>query len=663
MQTNHNDLKEFTIKDLFLNGDKYVIPVYQRNYEWGKAQIEQLLLDIRDYFVEESDRHYYTGTLIVNKTEINKLSYFETIDGQQRLTTFNLICCALSALEVDMSQFFKEPVIHFESRKNADATIRYVARNGTAEPTFEKYNKNIYNGLLIAHDLLKQFQNDNDLDFNGYIEYLFTKVIILRVQVPQDTDLNHYFEIMNSRGEQLEKHEILKSRLMSQLNGEENSLELRRVFNTIWEACADMNTYVQLNFKKESRDALFGKKWFHFIPQNFEDICTVLKNNKSSISQDINLGLSFSDIVGSSHNDLSEKIKLFFDEEVVSDKEESQFQAVVNFENFLLHTLKIMEKHSEISLDDKRLLLFFNNVLDEKEDKAEFVMNFAFQLLKTRFLLDQFVLKRKYAGGESRWSLQVVNYYPKSDERKQDSYSYVNTFTENENHELVMLLSMFHVSTPTLVYKYWLLATLYYLNDSFTNPNDLDEEKSSQISGDDYIEELRYIATMFMKYRHLTDVKIDYNVIIFSPNKIKSRFKDKYNLAHKLSYGNIENNLVFNYLDYLLWRKEPKQYKDFEFSFRSSVEHYYPQRPISGELLNDDNLLNCFGNLCLISHGNNSRLSNHLPKAKKEYYIKAGTKDSIKQTKMMTDYDSWTVSDITEHNEKMMALLEDDLFE
>lgn len=662
MQTNHEHLKEFTIQDLFLNGDQYIIPVYQRNYEWGKAQIEQLLLDIRDYFVEENDRNYYTGTLIVDEIEINKLCYYETIDGQQRLTTFNLICCALKALKIDLSIYFKEPVIHFESRKNADATIQYIARNGKEQPKFENYNVNIHDGLLIIYDLFTQFKNDGELDFDGYINYLFTKVIILRVQVPKDTDLNHYFEIMNSRGEQLEKHEILKSRLMSHLNEEENSLELRRIFNIIWEACADMSNYLQLNFTKENRNGLFGKSWFHFIPQNFDDVYAVFKKSSVITSLDNHNGLSFSDIISSSHNDLLQKITLFFDQEVITDKEESQFQPVINFENFLLHTLKIKEKTSEISLDDKRLLLFFNNTLNKKEKKAEFVMDFAFQLLRTRFLLDQFVVKRKYAGGESRWSLQVVNFYPKNNDRKQDSYSYVNTFKENENHELVMLLSMFHVSTPTLVYKYWLLATLLYLNNNFNSVNDLNEEKSSQISGNNYIKELQTITQRFMNYRHLTDAKVDYNKIILYPDDIAIRHKEEYNFSKKLSYGNIENNLVFNYLDYLLWKDAPKEYKDFEFSFRSSVEHYYPQHPITGDLLNDDELLNCFGNLCLIQHGNNSRLSNHLPKAKKEYYIKAGKKDSIKQTIMMNDFDGWTINDINEHHQKMVNLLERNLF-
>ena len=49
------------------------------------------------------------------------------------------------------------------------------------------------------------------------LEYLLDKVRILRTELPPNTDLNHYFEIMNTRGEQLEKHEILKARLLKKL--------------------------------------------------------------------------------------------------------------------------------------------------------------------------------------------------------------------------------------------------------------------------------------------------------------------------------------------------------------------------------------------------------------------------------------------------------------
>lgn len=662
MQTNHTHLQEFTIKNLFTKGDQYLIPVYQRNYEWGKAQIEQLILDVKDYFTEESDKNYYIGTLIVDKTEVNKRIFYETIDGQQRLTTLNIICCALKTLGINIEDYFYQPIIHFESRKNADETIRYLVNNGKQTPNFDNYNVNIHDGLLIACEVLETLKKDEFFDFNGFVKYLFDKVIILRVQVPEDTDLNHYFEIMNSRGEQLEKHEILKSRLMAQLNGFENSLKLRRVFNTIWEACADMNNYIQLNFNKTFREPLFGKSWFHFKPLDFDSIFDVLSVNNSN-TKTSSAGLSFGEIVASNSTEINTKISALFDEQI-TEKENSQFQPVINFENFLLHVLKIKQRTSDISLDDKRLLLFFNNVLEEQSDKAGFVMDFAYQLLKTRFLLDQFVIKRKYEGGESWWSLQVVNYYPINAERKQDSYSFINTFDKEQNDELVMLLSMFHVSTPTLVYKNWLFATLLYLNENFRIQFREDEVKSSQIDGSAFTSELQSIARRFMHYRHLTNRKVDYNDIILNPDDLPDNQDLEYDFTFNLSYGNIDNNLVFNYLDYLLWKQDNnrKSYSDFEFSFRSSVEHYYPQNPISGEKLNSNTLLNCFGNLCLISHGNNSRLSNHLPNAKKEYYTKAATKDSIKQMIMMKS-DTWNAGDIEKHHKEMVELLEENLFE
>ena len=43
-------------------------------------------------------------------------------------------------------------------------------------------------------------------------------VVLYRIEVPEHTDLNRYFEIMNTRGEQLEQHDILKARLMNYLD-------------------------------------------------------------------------------------------------------------------------------------------------------------------------------------------------------------------------------------------------------------------------------------------------------------------------------------------------------------------------------------------------------------------------------------------------------------
>ena len=48
----------------------------------------------------------------------------------------------------------------------------------------------------------------------------FSTVTIIRTQVPQNIDLNHYFEIMNTRGEQLELHEIVKAKILGAIKSE-----------------------------------------------------------------------------------------------------------------------------------------------------------------------------------------------------------------------------------------------------------------------------------------------------------------------------------------------------------------------------------------------------------------------------------------------------------
>jgi hypothetical protein len=79
----------------------------------------------------------------------------------------------------------------------------------------------------------------------------------------EDTDLNHYFEIMNNRGEQLEKHEVLKARLLNRLPAGKDQL----VFNKIWESCSSLDRYIQYGFSKSIRKDLFGPAGMNLSPK------------------------------------------------------------------------------------------------------------------------------------------------------------------------------------------------------------------------------------------------------------------------------------------------------------------------------------------------------------------------------------------------------------
>ena len=93
---NDKQPKYYSIKELF-GSDEYVIPIYQRNYEWGEPQITQLIQDIVDYIVKsksnnsESKPRYYIGSLIAYERKLEGSVIYETIDGQQRLTTLTIL--------------------------------------------------------------------------------------------------------------------------------------------------------------------------------------------------------------------------------------------------------------------------------------------------------------------------------------------------------------------------------------------------------------------------------------------------------------------------------------------------------------------------------------------------------------------------------------------
>src|SRR5574344_2483606 len=71
----------------------FSIPEYQRAYSWEIKQCDKLWQDIENFKESEGTDPYFFGTIIINcQDDDTKLSL---IDGQQRTTTFILLCKAL----------------------------------------------------------------------------------------------------------------------------------------------------------------------------------------------------------------------------------------------------------------------------------------------------------------------------------------------------------------------------------------------------------------------------------------------------------------------------------------------------------------------------------------------------------------------------------------
>ena len=643
--------KYFTIKDL-LSTDSYVIPIYQRDYAWDNKQIMQLVQDIADSAKKaenNQDKVYYIGTLIAFEQKQGESVIYQTIDGQQRLTTLTLLLSFLKNehKEIDTT-WYGNQILSFDCRKKSSDTLDALFNGKALEET--EYNITIKQGYADIKKCFNPICKETRVSTKQFCDYLFNNVKILRVLVPEDTDLNHYFEIMNSRGEQLEKHEILKAQCLNVLEGLPNE---EYIFNLIWEACANMERYVQYGFSTAQRDTLFGTdenyKW-NRIP------------TKSDLYTKITVPVTTADNTG---DEKPPKIWDIITDDKYSHKPGSEepdtsipvrFNTVVNFSNFLLHILRI-QTQEDVPLDDKRLIDSFDDYLfkGSKEEQLEAVKEFGYNLLKGKLLYDKYIIKREFINGTDKWSLKRFHIY--KTENNKESQSYSGTFSElegsseEENREILMLLSMFHVSNPTLVYKHWLNGALNWL---FTN---------SCPKAKDYKKYLENMAKAFLFDHYLAKKPLDYYEIIFkNSGNCVTNILNQID-TNLLNQGEDVENFIFNYLDYILWQDynkdrkyfpkdlEDKRISNFEYTFRSSVEHYYPQKPIEGkESEIPDEWLHNFGNLCLISSSKNSKLNNYMPFSKKEHYKKSPTIDSIKQRIMMS-YDQWDIDGENHFNE------------
>lgn len=591
------------VKDIFNSKTgKYKIPIYQRNYAWKEPQIRQLIRDIYDYCGEKNkEKKYYIGTLVVRPDKENT---FEVIDGQQRLTTLSMLVAYLKKVSNNTQESEKTELkntITFQCRQVSTNSLNKIWGKNSSDD-YEATDP-----ILAGYQILKKSFEDivgktsEDGTNEKYLAYLLEHVIIYQIPVPEDTDLNHYFEIMNTRGEQLEKHEILKAKLLSVFKYNTGTIEF---YSRIWDACSDMGKYLcPKTLLPDPQDKTHDKG---NNEENFT-IKSIIENTDGKPGN--NNGQN------NSQEDNNAK---------------DRYRSIIDFPNFLLMVLKLMD--DETVLDDKKLLDEFDKKLKLKAHL--FVEKFFKKLLTSRLLFDNYVIKRELSSG--KWSLKSLD---------KNGESLENTFNDpNSNHQILMLLSMFEVSFPNYSYKSWLFDVLKYLTEQ---PRSIDLwcdiycNNSScfsqwyNVEADDYIKFLEESANKKRDtyIKNTDNVELDY---------------DKFNT---FDIGTAVPNFIFNLLDYKLWKKEKD--KDFEFTYRDSVEHFYPQNPIGGKPVEN---VDSFGNLCLITSDMNSRLNNLLPSAKRDIWNASKSQPSIKLSKML-EIEDWNENAIKKHKADMLKVL------
>ena len=608
-----------------LNEDTYAIPLYQRNFAWTYDEIEQLLNDVADAFQENRD-NYYIGTLVVNREK----DLFKIIDGQQRTTALNLIALALKH-EFGFDRL-KAVNLTFPARKKSNENIQKLF---TKQKISEDDENELTRGYGHAKDALKKVLEERQLNPQSFVDYLFENVIIFRSILPEDLDLNLYFERFNSRGEQLEAHEILKAQMMAKFG--ENQ-EMAQKFARIWDACADFDKPVSSQFKMrrkraddfQERERIFGWHFTNYSFHNIYDDIDFYQNERRKLS----------DILGKKINEKNIEVE----------KDFGDYTQVIDFPTFLLHVLAIWEGKdtNEVQLDDKKLLALF----DIKNKNKTWIIEFSEFLLKIKHIFDNYIVRNSNMDSSSRnkdeWFLQKGTYYEYQPNGKAKEHYIVeerftkNTFSDSEiNKNIILIQSMFAVTFTANRDSRWLYEILQFLFRHI-------EELNDQEFGARFKEFLEKMAVTYAEERLFTEDR-----------RIKK-------------YGAIPV-YAFNFVDYVLWKNcsdlkgkySNVEFEDFKFTYRRSIEHWFPQHPNSDEIVEkiDDKFLHSFGNLCIITDSQNSKFGNLVPSAKYNQWQDIFYRQSLKlqiMAEITSKKDSgWGPEQITELEKEILTRVND----
>lgn len=251
-----------------LEGEKYSIDYYQREYKWGEKQIRELIEDLTQAFLEDHDPsherravkgygHYFLGSIIISDRD--NLRFI--VDGQQRLTSLTLLLIYLHNLQREMQATSSvEKMIFSEQFGEKTFNLHVEERTPCMEALFEQQPfddadkpESVQNILSRYRDIETHFPVELTKESLPYFaDWLKENVHLVEVTAYSDDDAYTIFETMNDRGLSLSPVDMLKGYLLANITDPQK----RDVANALWK-----KRVAELAEIGKDVDADFFKAW------------------------------------------------------------------------------------------------------------------------------------------------------------------------------------------------------------------------------------------------------------------------------------------------------------------------------------------------------------------------------------------------------------------
>jgi uncharacterized protein with ParB-like and HNH nuclease domain len=255
MKANETNLNRF----LAQNDTQFVIPVYQRNYDWTIAHCKMLIDDILLVGCENKISSHFIGSIVFIHDDVYSSSGIREltiIDGQQRVTTVTLMYIVLYKIALSndnkqlvsrinetflINKFAESEKLKLRPTENNDQALKFLLNNHDASQTYPEYSR-----LIENFDYLTTRINEHNIEI---IQKGLDKLMFVEISLERDKDdPQRIFESLNSTGLDLSQADLIRN-------------------------------YILMGLKHQYQKKIYENYW-----QPIEKLCTVKETNENRVS-------------------------------------------------------------------------------------------------------------------------------------------------------------------------------------------------------------------------------------------------------------------------------------------------------------------------------------------------------------------------------------------
>lgn len=238
--------RKFSVKQLLQEDVQFVIPSYQRGYDWkGDAQVRDLFVDLISCINSEHNNTLFLGTAIFDISKISSEGVVEVIDGQQRFTTLTLILIAArnyardtlqsEALAQSIQKYISnaDPLLEEGCQRLAPSSTvadcyalmcdyewdgvfkTHIKTSDNKQISIKKQNSKIKPIYEFCLEQINEHCESNDEKFKNLIRQITQNSFLIRIDIEDQVEAFEIFERTNARGKGLEVSDLLKNFLFS----------------------------------------------------------------------------------------------------------------------------------------------------------------------------------------------------------------------------------------------------------------------------------------------------------------------------------------------------------------------------------------------------------------------------------------------------------------